>query len=203
MSGWFKKESGFNWVIPWVTDPQNNYNNNSRLSQGTDPQNVIVSFQNGPSQLAVKNNPGAAAATWLHVLVSVDTNHAEGLKIAKLYINDVDVTLVVTDNGDAFDMVGNGVPFWVGNDASGEDPFDVADLWLAPGVSLLNGGGDIPEATRRLFIDADGKPVDPSGFPASAMLFSGDAAAFQTNQGTGGALTLTGSLTDASTSPSD
>ncbi len=80
---------------------------------------------------------------------------------------------------------------------------DMADVWVAPGVSLLDGAGLIPEATRRLFISATGKPVDPSGFPASAMLFSGNAASFGTNQGTGGAFTTTGTLTNSSSSPSD
>jgi hypothetical protein len=55
----------------------------------------------------------------------------------------------------------------------------------------------------------NGKPVNlgtngqtPTG-TIPAMFFSGDASGFPTNQGTGGAFTLTGSLTNASTSPSD
>lgn len=48
-----------------------------------------------------------------------------------------------------------------------------------------------------------GVPANPSGFPAGAeLLFSGNAAGFVTNQGTGGTFTLTGTLTDADTSPS-
>jgi len=65
------------------------------------------------------------------------------------------------------------------------------------------------EANRRKFIDAIGKPVFlgsdgslPTGV-APAMFFSGDSTAFATNRGTGGPFTLTGSLTNASTSPSD
>lgn len=84
---------------------------------------------------------------------------------------------------------------------------DIADLRIMPGINLLDGGGDIPQATRRLFIDAGGKPVDPAvataALGAPCILFSGDSAAFATNQGTGGAFTLNGSLTNASTSPSD
>ena len=83
---------------------------------------------------------------------------------------------------------------------------DVADFRIAPGQNWLT-GGDISEATRRLFIDADGKPVDPAIATAAlgvpAVLFSGDASTFGAKQGTGGAFTLTGTLTDATTSPSD
>jgi hypothetical protein len=63
------------------------------------------------------------------------------------------------------------------------------------------------EANRRFIIDASGKAVDPAlaiahfGTPTIALI--GDATAFQTNQGTGGAFSLSGSLTNASSSPSD
>jgi hypothetical protein len=70
------------------------------------------------------------------------------------------------------------------------------------GVSLP-GGLTIPDATRRLFISATKKPMDPSGFPSAAMLFSGDSTTFPINQGTGGDFSLTGTLTNASTSPSN
>ncbi len=84
---------------------------------------------------------------------------------------------------------------------------DVADFRIMPGVSLLDGSGDIPLAKRRLFVDAGGKPVDPAvattALGTPCILFSGDAAGFPVNQGTGGAFTLTGTLTNASTIPSD
>jgi hypothetical protein len=75
------------------------------------------------------------------------------------------------------------------------------------GASLLT-AGDIPEVSRRLFIDANGKPVDPATATSSlgaagTILLSGGASMFATNQGSGGAFTLTGIVTDASTSPSD
>ncbi|PWJ88373.1 hypothetical protein C8D77_11195 [Mesorhizobium loti] len=84
-----------------------------------------------------------------------------------------------------------------------EVAIEFADVWIAFGTSLLDGDGNIPEATRRKFIDADGKPADPSGFPAGSVLFTGNAAAFASNQGSAGAFAVTGSLTNASTSPSD
>jgi len=56
---------------------------------------------------------------------------------------------------------------------------------------------------------ATGKPVDlgPNGSTptgsAPSLFFSGNATSFATNQGTGGAFTLTSALTNATTSPSD
>lgn len=77
-----------------------------------------------------------------------------------------------------------------------------ATLGTTSPLPLLTGPQD-----RRNFIDADGKPVAPTvaiaayGTPTVALI--GNASAFLTNQGTGGAFTLTGSLTNAATSPSD
>ncbi len=142
-----------------------------------------------------------AAGVWYHVLFSVDASAFPYKQ--KLYINDVDVTL---DNGSSTAPVlgvFNGVTAFVGSSDGALLTGAMADVWDAPNVSLLDGGGDIPVATRRLFISASGKPVNPSGFPASAMLFSGNATTFASNQGTGGAFTTTGALTNASTSPGE
>ena len=60
---------------------------------------------------------------------------------------------------------------------------------------------------RRKFIDGAGKPVDPAtaaaAFGTPIIRFSGDHTGFATNLGGGGAFTLVGSLTNASTGPSD
>jgi hypothetical protein len=139
---------------------------------------------------------------WYNLIGTAKTNEVAGAKILKLYLNDIDLG-TITDVSPSFTMSFNGKSFFIGDDTQG-GPFigDMADLWIAPGVSLLT-GNDIAVATRRLFISASGKPVNPSGFPNSAMLFSGDATTFVTNQGTGGAFTLAGILTNATTSPSD
>lgn len=144
---------------------------------------------------------------WNHYLGSADMNHAAGSRISILYINDVLVDRdTVDDIGIAFVNAVNGKRFVFGDDGSGNNgaTMDVADVWIAPGVALHEvdtNGPFIPEATRRLFIDAGGKPANPSGFPASAILFTGNSASFATNQGTGGSFSLTGSLTPAATSP--
>jgi peptidoglycan hydrolase-like protein with peptidoglycan-binding domain len=84
------------------------------------------------------------------------------------------------------------------------NPVDKADVYLAPGQFL---DLSIPSNIEKFI--KNGKPVDlgpncsgPIG-TAPAVCFSGDATTFGTNQGTGGAFTLTGTLTDADTSPSN
>lgn len=152
---------------------------------------------------------------WHHVMATVDFRKDPPL--IRMREDDVDVDLSGADDGRSGFLTTsskvdfNGLPLWVGSDDDSPDlggpfPFtgDMADFWIAPGVSLLDETGDIPLATRRLFIDGSGKPVNPSGFPAGgAVLLSGDHTTFATNQGTGGAFTVTGTLTNATTSPSD
>jgi hypothetical protein len=153
----------------------------------------------------VNANPSGpiVSGVWHHVLASFDTGHGDDLKLAKIYIDNIDVTHIKDDQDIAFPMLFNTLSFrFYGSDLS------FADVWCAPGQSLLT-AGDIPQATRRKFRDASGKPVDlgatgstPTG-TAPAIFFSGNASTFATNKGTGGAFTLTGALTNAPTSPSD
>lgn len=163
--------------------------------------NVEVDVHGGGT-VALESNVAQTLGTWVNVIVSMETT---GTGRAKLYANDVDVTNLFLDS--ALVPLFNGQRFVFGaspSDFGGPPPFlsaDMADVWIAPGVSLLNVAGVIPEPTRRLFINSAGGPVNPTGFPASAILFSGDATAFATNQGSGGAFTTTGTLTNAPTSP--
>ena len=79
-----------------------------------------------------------------------------------------------------------------------------SDLWIEYTHLDLDVVGN-----RRKFISGDKKPVflgtdgsKPTG-SAPPVYFSGDATDFSTNKGDGGAFTLTGTLTNSSTSPSD
>lgn len=141
---------------------------------------------------------------WTHILLSVDTDHAAGDKTIALYVDDVYKTpSAVTDDDAAFevDWLSNDT-FSMNYDGSTGAMTDAAHDWFAPGVSLLT-GSTIAQVDRRKFITAGGKPADPSGYPASAVLFNGDAATYPVNQGSGGTFTLHGSVVPASTSPSD
>lgn len=150
---------------------------------------------------------------WVHVIGCAvgNPNNADDAKL-KVYMADVDVTAGFLPLNFAgahhFQMPVNGKPFFIGTDHWSEQyRGDMADVWIAPGVNLLDNNGDIPLATRRKFITASGKPADPAGFPPSAILLTGDASSFTTNRGSGGAFSLVtnefGGLTNASTSPSD
>lgn len=82
---------------------------------------------------------------------------------------------------------------------------DIADVWFNPGTYI-----DFSiESNRRKFIKSDGKPVglgsngqNPTG-SSPLLFFSGDTTSWHTNKGTGGGFTENGTLTTASSSPSD
>lgn len=148
-------------------------------------------------------------SVWHHLLFSAD--FTTGSPAFALYVDRAHISYSSTINVGSFFNFGtpsypinltyNAVDFFFADDSGGSGPdFDVADVWIAPGVSLLSAGA-IPSSTLNLFIDTFQRPVDPAGFPASAVLFKGNAAGFATNHGTGGAATLTGTLTNASTHP--
>lgn len=133
-----------------------------------------------------------------HLLFSVDSNAG----IAAAYLDGVK-QVWMQDNpwgSFPFPVAFNGLPLYVGSDSSSGLRGDMDYFWLAPDVSLIS-GGEIPSGTIAKFRSQpgiQGVPVDPSNYPSSgAILLYGDAAGFATNHGTGGALTLTGTLTDA------
>lgn len=140
---------------------------------------------------------------WHHILYSFDLSLGAGSRVWAVYIDDVltPLSIVSDDGGAAILLSFSGKDIYVAN-SGGSQISDVADEWFAPGVNLLVAGA-IPTVTRRKFISATGKPVDPAGFPTSAILFSGNATLFPVNHGSGGAFDLTGVPTDAGTSPSD
>lgn len=140
-----------------------------------------------------------------HLLVAWDMGHAVGERLFAVYKNDTQVPVVFdSEDGVAFDIdytAANFRFFAKGNDSVAET-FSDSGMWL--GSSIVEADGTISEVNRRKFIDEDGKPTDPSNWPANPVLkFSGDAAAFLTNQGSGGAFTLvSGTVTDSDWNPS-
>lgn len=220
MSWWFKSLSSAyapdgNPEI-WVADPLgayvNNMDTNPSVLQGgpnlVTPQtlSLLVKKPSASNVYSIRNNVAVFDNVWHHALCSINTNFAQGSKQGRMYIDNVDVTGVDNDFLGAFQSAYNGFLFTVFDDTFGDCYVgDSSDTWIAPGVSLLNGDGSaIPSATRALFINQTTlKPVNPINFPSGAILFSGDAATFGTNQGTGGAFTTVGAFTNASTSPSD
>lgn len=195
-------------------DPGGNDGNFGKL---TPPAGWHFSFINSDYSNAVEVRTGVNEndAQWHHIVASVKSDLAQGEKIVKIYRDDVAVIDPAFDPpldfAGAFDIVLNGFEFSLGYGTAGAAVIELADFWFA-GQSLLT-GSDITEATRRKFISAEGKPVNlgadgstPTG-TAPVVFFrrapEAAASTFANNLGTGGAFTITGTLTNAGTSPSD
>jgi hypothetical protein len=185
----------------FVTDPASIYAPMMQLGGGNDI--IYNTYFSGGQYLNAQYNT-VVGTGWHHILGSFDSNKAAGAKIAALYVDDILRTGngSYADAGAAFITASNAKKFVFADDGTGSSGIDCdfADVWIAPNVSL-HVGTAIPVANRRLFIDALGKPMDPAGFPTGAILFKGNMSTFATNTGTGGAFTLHGSLTNASSSP--
>lgn len=151
--------------------------------------------------------------TWYWCSSFIDVSDANPANhVNRMCLNDTVFTFLQNSCGDfssgAFNILFAGL-MKIGFISEAIDtPFtgDVADLWIAPGQFI---DFSVTE-NRRKFISASNKPVNlgvngatPTG-TAPVIFFSGDASSFgQPNLGSGGAFSHTGSLTDASTSPSD
>lgn len=139
---------------------------------------------------------------WHHLLCSIDVSSGYAIQY---YLDDAPIALSesFTDGVTPFDIdlfeQTITINDWKVSGSTQPAIQDMADVWIASGVAL-----DFSDvANRRKFRDADGLPVSlgsdgstPTG-TAPTMFFSGDASAFATNKGTGGAFTLVGTLADA------
>lgn len=194
-SGWFRYAAGADtYDAVWVSNPDI-YDNGFYVDPGD--QTVGVFFANSDAGATpygfTPTNGTIVPGGWLHMLIAGDTSTGK----FKVYVNDVDLTPVINPNA-AFNMLYNARSLYIAND--GGTSFytgDMADFWWVSGVNLLDTSSPptIPVATRRRFITADGAPVDPVNFPSSAVLLTGGLGHFDQNQGSGGAFTVTGSLT--------
>lgn len=217
-SVWFRNTttSNMNYGLLFVVDSENNYTTFFDF-QGAAPDTALVlqmSMEDEAGSKGVNTHYAPGTDTdmnWHHLLFSGETGQTSGSNARKLFLDDVDVGTLTSDQG-PFQMVFNGKSFWFGADSFGGGPGsgilgDIADAWIAPNVNLIS-GGTIPVGTRRKFISASMKPVDlgsdgstPTG-AAPAIFLSGDHSSFGSNKGTGGSFALTGTLTDAASSPS-
>lgn len=136
--------------------------------------------------------------TWYNVQAS--WNPTNGLVV---YVNDVQVLTLAYST---LDMNGLTITqFGLGANSTGINQFlgDLAHVWISTSQYI-----DFAQtANRRLFVDANGDPVNlggngqlPTG-TAPEWYYDGAAPAWQ-NQGTAGNVTLTGALTASSTIPS-
>lgn len=150
---------------------------------------------------------------WYHVLVSADISTSP--MTIRMYINGVDSGRTYTRSGAGGTMGWNAKNLVIASNIFfGTTPSlftgDLAEVWIAPGQSLLDGSGNIPPETIAKFYN-NGCPADlgatgstPTGTAPAVYLSRrhGDLpAAFATNRGTGGAFVTTGTLTAASLNP--
>lgn len=144
------------------------------------------------------SNPG-----WHHLLIAAELDASP---VGQIYIDDTAAPFSVAEplaEGDIDWTVGD---YFIGST-------QVPGAWyngdLAE-VYITNEYLDISDVNnRRLFIDANGFPVDlgstgntPTGTDA-LIYFSGDTSTWHTNDGSGGGFTENGALADAESSPSD
>ena len=143
-----------------------------------------------------------ASSTWRHILASWDLS----VPVAHLFLDGVnDEAGGSTETDDTIEYTRS--EHSVGATGGGGDKWDgCISEFYANFAEFI----DITIASNRdKFRDGSGKPVSlgsdgslPTG-TAPIIYFNGDSTNFQTNQGTGGAYSVTGSLTDCSTSPTD
>lgn len=161
-----------------------------------------------------KGNDPDDLAEWYHYLFSCNCNFPAGEKQVKILRNGVDVTTLISDANDAATITMNGLPLWIGSDNFGFFNGSLADVWIAPGQSLLDMSGNITSPTLAKFYDSvTGKPVNlgtdgsaPTGTAPAVFLRRAPSAAastFADNLGPGGNFSIAGTLIDAPSSPSD
>ena len=184
-----------------------------------DSQGTIIVFiqdESGNNWINWVSSTGTVSpGVWHNLLVSVDTTVNPAVVV--VYLDDILVSMSASGSGGSSPFV-NDLFFnkfampdvglsdeLYGRPGNIAPPVqDMSDTWVNSALVDFS-----VETNRRKFISASGRPVDigsdcstPTG-TVPAFCFSGDASNFATNQGTGGAFTTTGTLTNASTSPSN
>ena len=211
---WFKTSFPGSPKAILVSDPDDAANNLLSLSGSANGSLNNIDFELGdnPFVNTIEPNTVNGAFTndaWHCGMFAANTNHVPSSAVVKYYIDDAPVAVSALHPGglSAFKAAFNGLKMLFGTDGGTFFSGDMADfrMILTP---ILDGGGDIPEATRRLFIDADGKPVDPAIASAALggegpLLLTGDASEWTSRFTSYGFSAAAGALTDADTSPSD
>lgn len=203
-SFWINQSTGAFDGDGWLTAPDNgnafelsNYHHaNTDMRMNAATEDAFWGLDSPPGQVAPE--------VWQNVLFSLDLNHPAGEKLFNLYIGENEVPPTISDTSSAFEIPFSINPFNILGSIT-PDITLLADVWITT-THYIDFGDS---GSRAKFHAINGKPLSlgtdgtlPFGYQPE-IFFSGDAAAFGANRGTAGAFTLTGSLTDASTSPSD
>lgn len=160
-------------------------------------------FSSGATQLLGMSSSTtyAASSSWINILAAWNV----GSGVAQMYVNDVDVRAgspTVVDGSIDYTLANWGIcgEVTAGLKMNGA----ICEVYFAPGQYL-----DISSAANRQKFIYLGKPADlgsdgstPTG-TAPILYLKNAYDTFNVNSGTGGNLTLTGTLTASATSPSD
>lgn len=154
----------------------------------------------GAVAISMRSTAAVNDSSWHHVLMAWDTATAASCLV---YVDGSDVTSIISRTDAAIDYASGDM--WVGCANTGGSSHyagDVAELYFT--TEWL----DISDSTVREKFAKSGKPVylgadgsKPSG-TQPILYFKGPASTFDTNLGSGGAFTASGTFTDASTKPS-
>jgi hypothetical protein len=193
----------------WVQDPVMTYDLSSAIiytSFGHYAQLGLASngLNDGFLGQADSSTIAAGFPEWTCLMVSGDANQPAGLHALQFYLGDTALTTSFTPDAD--EIAGEDpvyeqgplqlaapfstYPFSFGTDFYPTNVWksDMADfrMWVGSKIDFSI------EANRRLFIDASGKPVDPSGartaFGTPMLELSGDANSFASNTNGGGGI---------------
>lgn len=160
------------------------------------------------SAVVVASISGAFSGnSWVQLSGYIDVTNSSN---RGMYLGDSAATVTWTNysNTNIDFTQSNGYNFGADGGNSGKITGDIADVYFAFGqyldLSVTN--------NRRKFVDVNGKPADlgdgglnPTGVAPILYLSrrNDTASSFATNKGTGGGMTITGTLTNSTTSPSD
>ncbi len=204
LSVWLRLDGGDGSILSFLSNGTGisfRRNNNNTLAFNLDNASggALARFSSTATFLA--------SSAWLHVLLSWNVNFSIGNKIIQLYINDASAAISMGSDQNPNNIGYSGSDWTVGAGKSGGSLFNgaISELWFDQSNHI-----DLSvTANRRKFIGAGGKPVSlgadgslPTG-TSPILYLNNPAASFGINKGTGGSFSVTGSLDDASTSPSD
>lgn len=156
-------------------------------------------FQFGTAGNAFNDN------VWNHLYIGADANHAAGGKLKFLLVNAVDkISAGVTQDADAAFNIGlSGKNFGIPS-ANG---MGLISSWISYAHVWIKRGTFLSAADVTKFRSVGGEPVDlgttgqiPTG-SSPDYYFTGNSTTFASNLGTGGTVTLTGSLEDVTGPP--
>lgn len=210
MSFWFRIDGG-----DGTTRKFSQNSSGGKFDVGLITSNVIrIQLRDATAALVLlydSTTTFTAGATWHHVVASWDTNFSAGNKLIKVMVDGVQDTGSVTDGSIAFSI----------DYATAITEYAIASNGASLGTQLFSGCLsefyftntylDVSQAGNLAKFYSGGKPVNlgangstPTGVQPIVFLHvasSGAASDFGTNLGSGGGMTITGSLDLCSTAP--